>query len=233
MPNRVLLPTQKNQVFQSIQNIGLSPQEFDWKEIASLYLRDTAVSMLIHKPSSFYLKFEWRNTPAGTRPFFEYSPGIFASLEHEGPYPAFNIGIVQRWLTNLKREVETPDLWGTIDKESALIEGIPGAETGNAPFTQEEQKKIGVALNEIKAYLCQLQSFSGEQQRFIEANFNYLKDAASRVGRKDWKVILLGTLISTAVTLAMTPDNTHALLRFAVQIIRQVLSGVISLPLPH
>ncbi len=230
MIRRVVLRTQQNEVFQAIQDSSLSPGDFCWKEEKSKYLRDSLISTVIHNPSKYYSKFDWIDTSAGPRPYIECSPGTSTPLESGRTNENFPIHTVRKWLTNLKREVEAPDLWGAILSERALIEGISAYE-GNAQFSQDEQLKIGATLNEIKSYLERLQNFTDQQRSFIESNFNYLIDAASRVGRKDWVIILLGTLVSTAVSLAITPDNTHALLRFAGQMIRQLLSGIISIPL--
>jgi len=233
MFKRLLLPTQKNKVFEAIQTIGLSPEDFDWREDKSHHLANHAVSTVFRKHSEYYFCFDAAERADGISQYFGYSPGNSSFVERGWTSTPDFIFNVKEWLKNLQRETEAPDLWRALAEESAMIQGMPGTESANTLFTPEEQQKVKAALNEIKAYMCQLQKFSLEQQQVIEANFNYLIDATNRVGRKDWKVIFLGTLISTAIALAIPADNTSAILRFAAQIIRKMLSEIIYLPLPH
>jgi hypothetical protein len=46
----------------------------------------------------------------------------------------------------------------------------------------------------------------------LETRLDYLEGAASRLGRVDWRDVLVGTLVSAALTLALQPEPTRDVL---------------------
>ena len=54
-----------------------------------------------------------------------------------------------------------------------------------------------------------------EQTEFMEGQFRYLAEAATRVGRKDWLLILYATLVNQILTNALPSENAQSLLHLA------------------
>lgn len=223
MTDFFLLKSQKNEVFQAIQNNDFQPEEFEWNVEKSRYSSEVQVLRLVHKFSGYFYQFEnHRDLNYGW-----YSPGVNFPAELTGAASwSEQILNVNAWLKKLKRELEEPDLWEAIAKEKVLSE-ISVDQNENIPFSIEEKPRIQESLNEIKQFLISSQSFSADQLNYLDARFNYLEDAASRLGRKDWIIIVIGTLMNTIITLAITPSIARDLFRLA----GTILGWLVKIPL--
>lgn len=114
----------------------------------------------------------------------------------------------------MKQEADAPDLWEAVAKERELSSAAASS-IENSPFTPTERGTIQQSLDEMKAYVLAGNQFQVEQAKFVEYQFRYLSEALERVGRKDWLLILYATLVNTAVSVALPPENVHGLLRLA------------------
>jgi hypothetical protein len=180
------------------------------------------VSRVVHKFSGYYYQFEYhRELNYGW-----FSPGVNFPIEHAGAASwSVQIQYVNAWLKKLKRELEEPDLWEAIANEKVLSE-ISVEQNENIPFSIEEIHRIQESLNEIKQYLIPSQPFSAEQLKYLDARFDYLDDAATRLGRKDWIVIFVGSLTNIIVGLALTPSIARELFHIA----GTVLGWIVKIP---
>jgi len=91
-----LLRSQSNEVFQVVKVLGFEPTGFRWQLVPSLRTSGLLVSQL--------------------------TPGREKKVEHQ--YPGdwrTQLVYVRRWLENLKRETEQPDLWQMIGQEKQLV----------------------------------------------------------------------------------------------------------------
>jgi hypothetical protein len=209
-----IMKSQKDSVFGLIQRHGMSPEEFEWAEVDSMVLPSAGVrvSRIAHKPSGYFFQFD----RGVTNSFYCYfSPGSNSQVEGS---PAMSwddqIQLVDFWLRYLAREIESPDFWTTIASEKALSKASNN-QTENTAFSAEEVHKIHESLDEIKKSLISLQSFSPEQRQYLDNNFDYLKNAAKRMGRKDWMILFVGQLFNTALMLALNPSIAQNLFRIA------------------
>jgi len=119
----------------------------------------------------------------------------------------------------LKREIDAPDLWNSISQGTDLIDSA-ASDTPNTPFTPDEKKYILSGLNEIKQYFLTAHKLDSE---LVEGRINYLIEASERLGRKDWKNLLLATLISIIVSAAFPPEMVRELFIFVGTVLRQIL----------
>ncbi len=85
----------------------------------------------------------------------------------------------------------------------------------NSNFTDDEQGLIAKQLDGIKRYLLEGQQFDADQAESIDREFTYLREAATRMGRKDWLNILLGGLMGLAFSLVLEPEKARGLLALA------------------
>lgn len=119
---------------------------------------------------------------------------------------------VERWLDDLKRDLETPDPWAELLRKGEMLEGSADEAVENTPFTPEEQAEIVKLLREIKKYSKKTYSLSEESLLTLEKRLDYLEEAASRVGRKDWVLLFLGTLFTLVVTTVLPPEAVRGVL---------------------
>jgi hypothetical protein len=215
----LLLKSQMNDVFRA------DPVEFKWEEIDVGEQDVLLIHRLIHEPSGYFFSFDISDVT--------YSPGVERRSEtfdaRDWPSKLIKVPI---WLRYLKREHEAPDLWGTLAQERDLL-GSVATESDNSVFTAAEQEKIRLVINEIRAYVISSYNPTPEALRSLNSKLDYLIDGSKRLGRIHWKDIFVSTMIGIAVQLSLPGDQTHELLRFVGQLLRQILGAVLSLPTPR
>jgi hypothetical protein len=211
MSESLILKSQKFEIFKIIENEQLSPQEFIWETVASVNDAHLKVSRLVQVNTNYYFQFDFLKSSH----FYEMSPGDSKQIEkiHSNSWH-LQLSAFQRWVQNLKREIEAPDVWSAIANEKILSDASLAVDN-NTKFTIEENIRIGQNLNEIKQYLLSTQPFSLEQKQYLDARFNYLVDASERLGRKDWFLLVVGTFMNIIIGLALMPNVARELLRIA------------------
>ena len=61
----------------------------------------------------------------------------------------------------------------------------------------------------------------------MQAEFKYLGECVSRIGRKDLRLLLLGTLVNLAVTCGLDKEIVKKLIELSWQGIKQLYVGLI------
>ena len=225
-----LLKTQKNDILILIRESGLDPMEFVWEENAEVDEFDDSVTnhfnRLVHKPSGYMAAFIKR--------FIFYSPGQESPIENGTKIDWIGkLSVVRLWLSNLKREVEAPDLWASLSQEQELLSLEP-AEATNTPFTPDEQRQVKQAIEEIRIYITTTYTLESEPLARINRQLDYLIDASTRLGRIDWKNLFVGALISLALQqLPSSGPGVRELIAAAGHFLRHVLGSVLAPPLLH
>ncbi len=153
---------QRNQIFESIRAASLEPRDFD---------------LIIDTPE--------------VRLWLKGSPSVFTITTDAHPYRgSYRVGdgavslyesggwktITQRldrWLAEVKRDVDTPDLWAGLQREAAMI-GATSTETiANTPFTQDEQTEIATKLREQAASVKQAYPLSEAQAKELDEKIEF------------------------------------------------------------
>lgn len=205
---KLILNSQKKAIFEAISRIGLEPVNFDWRVEYSQFDGDTMVSCLRYKGADFFFKFD----------FYEnkhrcvYSPGLDKAIEKEflGSWEQ-EWQSIMRWLTSLKREIDTIDPWLEIEKY------IPGEkinledEESNKPFNYSQVEHICKSLNRLKDEINSNFKLTRDQTGVVQNKLDYLIDRAKNIGRIDWKNIFVSTIIMIAFELAMNPEQVKLL----------------------
>jgi hypothetical protein len=78
------------------------------------YKDEFLVSVLVHTPTTFYFRFGPHSD--------EYSPGLSSRVDSQ-KVPDFwpsRLSLVAKWLGNVRREYEAPDLWEMFLQETKL-----------------------------------------------------------------------------------------------------------------
>jgi hypothetical protein len=211
---------QRNEIFQAVEDAGLSPQEFDWD-------LGTDESRLRHSPSGAYFDF---GGVAGNY--------VSRYLASEGPVEERTglsltrlMAQVKFWLTAVKLDVDTPDLWAQLQRDTELFGAVSDEAIGNAPFTPAEQEEIARQLRELRDYVSRTYSLSESQSRLLEERLDYLASAARRVGRKDWLLMAAGLILGYVLPAALPPEAAMDILRTLLTSIGQILGhGPMGLP---
>ena len=217
-----LLQSQKNEVLLTIKESGLNPREFELVDPPE----NGCITHLIHVPSGYRFRL--------SEFAVSYSPAEETRQQHiEQSNWAGKISILAKWLDYLKREVEAPDLWASLAQAQEML-GAEPTEAVNTPFSAEEQIQAKRAIEDIRIYISATYSLADEPLAQVNRKLDYLIDASTRVGRKDWKVLFLGILFTLVVEqLIPSGPGLRELFGIAGHLIHQLLGGGMSPPLPH
>lgn len=220
---RHLLKSQSNQLIEEIKSAGWNPSEFKWEDTSSLNYEDELVSQLIHSQSDYYFVFDnvYGQFLSIWSPANQTQQGMANSVEWR-----FQLDYFKAWLSYLRREVESPDLWSAISQETELVEAASSDES-NTPFNAQEKDYILSGINEIKQYLLTAHKLDPQ---LVESRLKYLAEASDRVGRKDWINLLLSVLVGIVVQAALPPESIRELFRFVGTVLSQILKHQLLLP---
>ncbi|HBB86217.1 MAG TPA: hypothetical protein DC047_01215 [Blastocatellia bacterium] len=215
---RYLLKSQSNQILEAIRAAQCDPAEFEWQDTQGQQSGMT-VSKLVHTPSGTYY-FTFDNYQGF---YSKWSPGAQTVTDQNGTGNwSAQLQWFREWLSYLKRETESPDLWTEISKGARILESAASSETSNAPFDAGEKANILKGLNEIKQYLLTAHKIDPE---LVESRLEYLIESSERLGRKDWLNLLVSVLVSIIISAALPPESTRELFRFVGSVLRQILEG--------
>ena len=214
MPPRLLLQkSQKNQIFEAVQSAGLDPREFSLEDMGFELAR---------------IKHTW----SGSYFILGYEGGMYVGRYvigegPEGPYQAARswktlMARVSRWLRDIKRDLDTPDLWAELKNEAELLGGASDQANANTPFTREEQKDIERRLREVEAQVRRTYSLSAEQIRVLDAKIDYLIDAVGRLGRTDWRSMFVGVIINYVLTIGLPPESARSMFLTFMTLLRAI-----------
>jgi hypothetical protein len=191
---------QRNLIVETIQAVGLDPRQFDLED------NDSQVRIK-HKwsPSCFSIR------SAGASYDVTYVVGDGA----EWPASAYSWqtipGRIRIWLVDVKRDLETPDLWAELQREARLLDVTSDDATENTPFTPDEQSEILARLQALGGDVRRTYSLSAEQIRALDVRLDYLANAARRLGRKDWLNVCAGAVLGYILTASLPPEAARDL----------------------
>jgi hypothetical protein len=226
MQKSLILKSQADQIFFIINQFKMQPDEFLWEETKSGITQDLIVSKLVHSKTKYFFRFDLTKG----KHYCVFSPGETKHTDTQFPGSwDLQIDYFKDWLSYLKREISSPDLWSKIDKENILAKGVTESED-NLPFTSMEFEKIQVSLNEIKEYILKTQSLSQNDVKFLETRISYLEESSKRLGRKDWISILIGVLANIIIGLALAPETAKELFKITSDALNWLLINNFLLP---
>ena len=203
-----LLRSQRSRVFEMLQEAGLEPAEFSWakEEIVG----NIVVSRLNYREGTYYFQFSSHELNA----WCVACPGRYRSVDYEYPKDwQEQEAIFRNWMSHLKREIEIPDPWNELAKYRMAVEGQAHDGAVNEPIPACEAEQIGQALTRLALQIGQELKLDGEAVTLVRGKFAYLAEAARRQRSQDWMYTALGICATTAMSLALSPEQTAALWR--------------------
>lgn len=233
-----LLKTQRNAIYKAVESSGLTPREFRWenRDAEPLGFIGSEAEALVHTPTGFYCMID--NASVGGRIarnlrdrdqhgdyLLQFTPGSESRVQTVlGVDVETALGYVHEWLVNLQREATEPDLWAQIAAEGEVFsDAISGLAAANTPFKADERKRIAQGLDEIRAQLAAQHELSEQQLTAIDKGFAALKAASERVGRKDWVLMLGGTLMGIIGGAALPPNVVKGLFHIVGEVFQWLL----------
>lgn len=108
-----------------------------------------------------------------------------------------------------------------------LAGGFVDQTSENQAFSEQELKQISESIDRIRLQLQERGDVTSEQMDLISRKLGEMEQAASRMGRRDWMNLAVGTLTTAAVSAALTPEVTKALFRAADIALSWMFSGAV------
>jgi len=187
-------------VFKAIHAAGLSPEAF--------YLEESADEVVVRHPSS------------GATFTFSGAAGKYVSSYVAGDVTGPELtkyswdGLIERvglWLSDVKQDIETPDLWADLGRQRELLASASDQTLANTPFAPNEREEITEQLNEFRADVKAAFALSEQQSEDLDERVDYLIDATKHLGRKDWLNICIGSMFGYVLTVVLPPDASRHL----------------------
>ena len=209
-----------NEIVEAVRAVGLdpSPREFNIAENESeawiKHKQSGALFTIGGGPAKYVGQHQYGDWPAW-------------------PYEAYGwqavMRYVSRWLGDVKRDLDTPDLWAELQSEAELLGATYNEDTDNTPFTSQEKTEIAERLHEFAEYAEHTYSLSEAQKSDLNAKLDYLVEATDRVGRVDWRNAVVGAIFAFVLTAALPPESARDLLHMLLRVISH-LHGFPELP---
>jgi hypothetical protein len=137
--------------------------------------------------------------------------------------------LVLEWLGRVRREYDAPDLWAMALQDRKFLQ--PSVVEGtNTEFTPDERGYISARLDEIRNFALASADLTIEQRELIEAEIEYTKEATKRLGRTDWKSVLVGVFFTIVVAATVTPDRAQQLLHMMAEAFTPLYKFVTMIP---
>lgn len=208
---------QRNQIIKAIQSSGLDPLEFNFEGLIR------GVTRIQHKWSESYFLFEFETVLY----VGHYKIGDGPDLPCEGSWETLMTRF-SAWLDEVKRDLDTPDLWVELQAQAELLGGASDQANANTPFTPEEQNEIETRLRGMEQTLKVTYSLSAEQIRVLDVKINYLIEAAGRLGRTDWRGVYVSIILSFILASTLPPETVQKFLVPALQAIGHLFGPSLS-----
>jgi hypothetical protein len=206
---------QRNVVYEAVVAGGLDPREctFDYGD---------AEARITHVPSASFFLLE------GDITRYTAKAVVGDSVKWQGGLPTFWIQVeerVRRWAKEVKEDVDTPDRWAESQREREILTGARYEDVENTPFTSDEQAAIAEHLRQTKEYVTRTYSLSDAQILHLEARLDDVAAAASRMGRKDWTLLVCGALLGAFVEGILPQEAVQDILRMTLDGLGYLFGG--------
>ena len=129
---------------------------------------------------------------------------------------------IDNWIKALAYEENEPDLWQ--ERLEAQTNNVLDL-TDNESLTEEEQVKAVQILEDIKAYILEYGNQSEELKAHLDTRFDYVESTVTRLGKKDFIVIVMGAVLSVVISQMLSPEDITPFISFAMEQI-QLLSDI-------
>jgi hypothetical protein len=219
----------RNELHRIIQQeLGYDPALFTLKEIAGgdtptieISVRDTPLRFIIRNASNSWDLFDYRTTryrpdwaltnwyPTNAHLNFDQMKEHFVKWMREHPRRYFE-------------DQESTDSWRDWDLNRTVFDAIDTSSSDNSDFNMEQAAAIERTLNDFRVEVIEKLGLQETEIHKLNESIDYLIEASSRVGRKDWIMLAVSSVLGIAVTLSL--DTTRG--RVLFELFRATLSAL-------
>lgn len=209
-----LLPSQRADVWNVISGAGLEPSDFRWHPAGPFYNRRYP-SNLVYMASPEIARVGPFHFLFGDFGMIRYFPGrsLDGVARHEDAYVQGwedRLGYLKGWTALLRRELAAGDPWAALISAQDLSR-LASSSTDNRPFTDSERLAIRRQLDLLSERVNANPLLTKEQITAIVSGLAYLSEAATRLGRKDWLTLAMGTVSNIIVGVALNSSQVSTI----------------------
>ena len=214
----ILLTSQKNSIYEIIEAMGLSPLQFEFVEVDSVFDLYAKATKLLFKNTGWYFQFEQNSQIRDGTHAAQYSPGK-TTLKVD-VYKTNWSGIIKHfwvWLEYLKREITSEDKWSRLNR---LVESSRFNFTDDFnQLTFQEYENLVEKIDVLKERISKLE-IQPQQIEQINAKLDHITELSKKMTKMDWRNLFVGTIISILIQLSLSPEVGQQIL----DIIRELFS---------
>jgi hypothetical protein len=101
---------------------------------------------------------------------------------------------------------------GGLERQWDILAAAQSADGGNAPFTPDERAEISIGVDQVKDTVRQENpELTAEQMATIEQALDEIKEATTRVGRKDLAMMINGAMFGLIVNGLVPPQVVQSI----------------------
>lgn len=219
-----------NQIARLLAQYGFGTDQFYWTQSSQKvkgqrpYLsKDITVPELVYAKHGSY-NFQFGISFDRSHEISSFGPGTEYNFQTEkGRDWDDRIVHLEIWLQCLRRELDTPDLWDEWKKAAPLVEVSEGA--SNNPFTEAEAAAVRRELQSLRDRVGHLPDLSDSDRAWINSRFDSLDREVSRLGRLDWRTLLIGVVMEVGMTQILSQVQWAEIVKLAGRLIHRLFGG--------
>lgn len=216
-----MLNEYKNGLLAVLKDEGFDPEQFVAEEQGGggfkLIFGDTPLWFLAQNPQE---SFHWFSCYWTT-----FSPGFVQDstgrVSHEAMYR-----LLAEWLADHVRQylasLLVPNLWDQIETQKKLL-SFDAVEQETGSYSDDEKAALRSSLSTAKLLITERFDPSEDQMEIISERFDYVDQALDRLNKRDWKGVLLNTIIGISTALSLNTEAGAALYELFKQAFFQAL----------
>lgn len=197
-----LLKSQKNSLFDLIEDVKLLPSMFSLEDYTDSHYPDATI--IKYSGDNFY--FIIYLTLDG-KYFYEFTPAGDRVQENSYTYSWSEIiTLFQRWLYSLKNETQIVDKWQQLKTE---MPDFKITETNNeGKFSYEEVTQVETKIHLLKAKIKEI-PLTASQVQVLTEKMDQCIELAKTATKFDWVSYFVGTITSIIIAMNVSTENAH------------------------
>ena len=200
-----LLTSQKDTLYELIENVGLSPNQFEFKLKPNTYSSTEIDTELIFIDTEYFFLFSTSINSYNSHSCI-FCPGENSHTSKEGPCDWENqISHFRMWLLFLVRELNSPNKWDRLKIE--ILNLNINFETDINKFSIQEYKSLEIKISNLKDGLSKI-GLLEIQVETINKKLDHLLELAKDLSKFDWFGLFIGTILNIIIQLGVTKENS-------------------------
>ncbi len=217
-----MLNEYKNGLLDILKREGFDPEQFIHEDVENTGFRLTFMNtpfwFRAATPDNDHRQFHCVMTTFSPN-FTEYDRRRYESL-------SIMNHVFSDWLKSHVRKyldsLLVPNLWEQVETQKKLL-SFDAVEQETGSYSDDEKAALRTSLRTAKLLITERFSPSEDQVEIINERFDYLDQSLDRLNKRDWKPLLLSTMISISIALSLDTEAGAALLELFKQAFYQAL----------